>query len=109
MKFRVRILQRAQLDFREILKWLGTRSRSGASSWARAFDEALARLENDPASYPLAPESDHSDCEVREILFKTRRGLSYRILFFVEVEDVYILHVRGAGQDFLTADELELE
>jgi hypothetical protein len=46
----------------------------------------------------LAPESQDVEFEVRQALFKTRRGCVYRALFFIERSTVYILRVRGPGQ-----------
>jgi plasmid stabilization system protein ParE len=106
MKFRVRTLRRAERDYREIMVYIAERSKEGAAAWARAFDKALLRLEELADTFPLAPEDEYVDFEVREILFKTRRGLVYRALFTIRAQEVLILHVRGPGQDFLTADEL---
>jgi hypothetical protein len=38
------------------------------------------------------------DCPVREVLFGTRKGLTYRIVFTVEDGEVQILRIRGPGQ-----------
>src|SRR5579864_2493238 len=83
MKFTVVTLRAAERDSNRILEYLATRSRVGAEAWARAFDKALARLEESADSCSLAAEDEHVDVEVREVLFKTRRGLIYRILFTI--------------------------
>jgi len=57
-------------------------------------------------SFGLAYENDACEFDVRQALFKTRRGRVYRVLFFIEGEDVYILRVRGAGQAPVEPDEL---
>lgn len=100
MRFKVRTLRRAAHDYERILAYIAGQSRAGAVAWAGAFDAALARLED-------AAENEHVDFEVREILFKTRRGLAYRALFTIRGADVLLMHVRGPGQDFVAADELE--
>lgn len=104
--FRVQILKKAERDFRQILSHIAGRSKSGAAAWAKAFRNAMTRLENEADHLPLAVENDHVDFEVREVLFKTRRGLVYRALFTIRSDDVYVLHVRGPGQDFLTPEQL---
>jgi hypothetical protein len=58
---------------------------------------------------PLAVESEHVDAEIREVLFKTRRGLVYRLLFTIRQSHVFVLHVRGPGQDWIGSDELRDE
>ena len=83
MKFTVITLLAAERDFNKILEYIAARSKAGAQAWAKAFDKALARLEESADSYPLAAENEHVDFELREILFKTRRGLIYRILFTI--------------------------
>jgi hypothetical protein len=50
------------------------------------------------AGHALAPENADAELEVRQVLFKTRRGNVYRALYFVDGENVYILRVRGKGQ-----------
>jgi hypothetical protein len=55
---------------------------------------------------PLAAENDYVDFEVREVLFKTRRGLMYRVLFTIREPTIFILHVRGPGQDLIDAAEM---
>lgn len=107
MKFHVRTLRRANSDCDRILTYIAERSRAGAVAWARAYDAALVRLEQAADALPLAAEDDHVDFEVREVLFKTRRGGIYRALFTIRGDEVLVLHVRGPGQDFLSPEELE--
>ena len=49
--------------------------------------------------------SYHRD-EIRQRIFKTRRGLPYRILFVVRGDVIYLLHVRGPGQDLMAPEEM---
>jgi hypothetical protein len=76
---------------------------SQAEAWAKAFDNALVYLEENAGVCSLARENDYVDFEVRDVLFKTRRGLVYRILFTIRDDKVIILHVRGPGQDLIEA------
>lgn len=55
----------------------------------------------------LAPESENHRDEIRQRIFKTRRGLPYRILFVVRGDVIYLLHVRGPGQDIMAPDEMQ--
>lgn len=106
MKFTVNALRAAQRDYHEILEYIAARSKTGAVAWAKAFDKALAYLEENASSCPLAAENEYVDVEVRETLFKTRRGLIYRVLFTIRDNTVFILHVRGPGQDFIASKEI---
>jgi plasmid stabilization system protein ParE len=58
MTFRVSILGRAERDFRSILSFIAERSKPGAVAWAKAFDAALARLEQRADSFPQAVENE---------------------------------------------------
>jgi plasmid stabilization system protein ParE len=103
MKFTVVTLRGAERDCNEILQYIAARSKAGAQAWARAFDLALAHIEENADSCPVAAENEYVDFEVRETLFKTRRGLIYRVLFTIRENTAIILHVRGPGQDFVAS------
>jgi hypothetical protein len=64
-------------------------------------------LAKNPLNQLLVPELSLPDFEVREILFKTRRGRYYRILYVIVEDEVRILRLRGPGEPDLPADELE--
>jgi plasmid stabilization system protein ParE len=106
MKFTVLTLRAAERDCDRIMEYIVVRSKAGARAWAKAFDKALAYLEENADSCSLAAESEYVDFEVRETLFRTRRGLIYRILFTMRENTAIILHVRGPGQDLVAAMEI---
>lgn len=106
MTFAVRILRAAERDCTEILEYIAARSKMGAEAWAGAFDNALSYLEENADTCPLAAENEHVEFEVREVLFKTRRGLIYRALFTLRDDTAVILHIRGPGQDFFANTEI---
>ena len=98
MKFSVAILARAQSDVDQIYDWLNKRSPSGALRWYAAFCEAIRELQEDAGRFPIASETASLSVEVREELFRTRRGRRYRLLFTIIDQQVRILRVRGPGQ-----------
>jgi plasmid stabilization system protein ParE len=98
MNYTVRELLRAKQDKRSIFTWLLQRSPSGAAAWLDAYDDLVERLNQAAESFRAAPEHQHCDFDVRQALFKTRRGRVYRVLFSIDGHDVYILRVRGPGQ-----------
>jgi plasmid stabilization system protein ParE len=97
MGYRVHELSRAQADVRSIVDWLKSRSPQGAAAWLDAYDAMLEGLSRF-ATHAVAPENAEAEFEVRQVLFKTRRGKVYRDLYLVDGDDVYILRVRGKGQ-----------
>lgn len=106
--FNVIILPRAEQDFEDLFSWLEQLSPSGAQRWAEAFHQALLSLELQPESHSLAPENEHHPEEIRQLLFRTKRGRTYRALFTIRGDEVFLLHVRGPGQDVLSPEDLEL-
>ena len=66
----------------------------------------VERLRMTADTLPLAHESQDLDLEVRQILFKTKRGRIYRAVFHLAGADVYILRVRGSGQAPIGPEEL---
>jgi plasmid stabilization system protein ParE len=106
MNFKVHELRKAQADVRSIARWLAEHSPQGAKAWLRAYDEVIHRLEEQSSSCGPAYEHDDCDFDVRQALFKTRRGRVYRALFFIDGQDVYVLRVRGPGQAPVDPDEL---
>ncbi len=108
MNFTVHELSRAKADKRHILRWLLERSPQGGKAWLKAYDDALVTLAENADSFSEALEN--KDCpllEVKQTFFKTRRGRVYRLLYFVEGSDVYVLRVRGPGQAPVDPQELQ--
>jgi plasmid stabilization system protein ParE len=94
----LRILDRAQADMDAIFNWLAPRSVSGAFAWYLAFRRAVDRIGETPEIHGEAAESRRLGRPLRQALFKTRRGRTYRIVFEVFETEVILLRVRGPGQ-----------
>ncbi|MFV1964241.1 MAG: type II toxin-antitoxin system RelE/ParE family toxin [Pirellulaceae bacterium] len=106
MTYDVGLSARAERDARAMCDWIAKQSLAGARRWFDAIDDAIAALAKDPLKFALAPESDAFPMDLREILFKTRSGNTYRALFCVEGEKVQVVSIRGPGQPFLTPEEI---
>jgi toxin ParE1/3/4 len=98
VSYKVRILPLAQADRRHISRYIEKRSPQGSEKWETAYEMALTRLEENPLIYGLAPESDHFEVELKQLLFGTRSGLTYRLIFRVDANQVTIYRLRGPGQ-----------
>lgn len=107
MSFTVRELPKAKQDKHSIFRWLDERSPTGAAAWLDAYDALIERLKQDAPSFGEAPENRDCDFDVRQGLFKTRRGRVYRALFFIEGQDVYVLRVRGPGQAPVSPEDIK--
>ena len=108
MNYNVILQPIAQSDVDGIIGYLADRSPQGAAAWSKAWDDLLDKLRERPESFGLAPESSYHDDEIRQALFKTRRGRTYRALFVIFYDTVHIIHVRGPGQDLVPPTELRL-
>ncbi|MEZ6132159.1 MAG: type II toxin-antitoxin system RelE/ParE family toxin [Planctomycetaceae bacterium] len=108
MSVPVNLTSRAKRDIQSILRYVETRSKPGADAWYRRLAEIVESIGDSPESFGLAPEDEAHEERIRQAIFKTRKGLPYRALFVQRPEAVYIIHVRGSGQDQLDVDELRL-
>jgi plasmid stabilization system protein ParE len=102
----LRIVERARSDVDDIFHWLVRRSLKGAISWYLAFHRASEQIALAPESFAAAPESHTLGRELRQSLFKTRRGRTYRIVFEVSATEIILLRVRGPGQTPLRRGDL---
>jgi plasmid stabilization system protein ParE len=106
MKFQVVTLRRAEADVRGIASWIADRSPQGALSWLDAYEKLLSFLANHADSCGVAQENSECTIPLKESLFGTKRGHSYRAIFTIVGDEVRILRVRGPGQPPLLDDEL---
>ncbi len=109
MSFTLQILPRAEHDAQAIFEYIHARSEDGAVRWWHAFEEAAYALTKNPARYGFAPENAFSKFEIRQFLFKTPHGRTYRGVFVVVRNEVRVLRVRGPGQAELSTDEMPTE
>jgi plasmid stabilization system protein ParE len=105
----IRVSFRARQDVEKILSWLSARSLPGAARWFDKYIQSLHSLATQAANCSQAPEASILGYDVRQLLFKTRKGHTYRTVFIIEGDCVQVLAVRGSGQDLLTSEELGLE
>ena len=104
-----RIGERARADVDHIFNWLVRRSVQGAISWYLAFQEGVIRIGSDSETFAKAPEAELFARDLRQALFKTRRGRIYRIVFEMSETEILILRVRGPGQALLRRHDLPKE
>lgn len=107
MALPVRILPRAEKDIANIFAWLFERSPAGAHSWLSDFELAVTQLQADAHAYGFAPETGLRGFELRQLLFRTRRGRTYRGIYTLQDNVIYLLRVRGPGQAPLTPSDLD--
>ncbi len=106
MRCTVKTLRRANADIREITDYIFQRSPSGAVAWLDALERAKNRLADYADGCSEAEENHRLDIDVKQSLFKTRRGLVYRLVFTIVDQEVRILRVRGPGQAPIEPEDL---
>jgi len=100
------VTSRARRDISVIMRYIAERSKRGAESWYRKLSQTLDSIAAMPESFGLAPEDEDHDDTIRQAIFKTRKGLPYRAIFLVRDSRVFVVNVRGSGQEKL--DQLQL-
>jgi plasmid stabilization system protein ParE len=98
MPYVVKVLRRAAGDVHRIYSWLYKREPSGAERWFESLNAALNELAIAAHRAPLIAESAAVKIDLRERLFKTRHGATYRIVFVIALDEVRVLRIRGPGQ-----------
>ena len=94
MTFRVETTSAAEQDANSILDWLlSEHAGETGIRWFAGLQDAIASLTEFPARCPLAPENAAFAFEVRHLLYG-RKPQVYRILFTIEDQTVYVLHIR---------------
>jgi plasmid stabilization system protein ParE len=94
MAFRVETTAAAERDGEAILDWLLSEHAGDTGlRWFAALHDAIASLAELPRRCPLAPENDVFPFEVRQLLYGRKPNV-YRILFTIEDQTVYVLHIR---------------
>jgi hypothetical protein len=72
----------------------------------RRFERELEKLSTLPERFPLAPENGLVDAEIQQMIFGRRQG-AYRVLFTIQGDEVRVLHIRRAAQDWAKAEDLQ--
>ena len=94
MVFRVEVTPSAECDAQAILEWLlDQQAGETGLRWFLNLEQAIQSLSHFPERCILAWENERFPFEVRQLLYG-RRPHVYRILFTIEQDVVYVLHVR---------------
>jgi len=102
MAYRVETTARAECDADNLLKWLLAQDAGGAGlRWFEGLEKAIATLAYMPERCAIAPENARVSFEVRHLLYG-RKPHVYRVLFTIEDDAVYVLHIRHGRRKPLT-------
>jgi plasmid stabilization system protein ParE len=108
MTFRVILLPRAEADIEANAQWWATHhSAEQAARWFDAIHEQLKSLAVFPESNGLSAESEDFPYEIRDKLLGLGSRPSYRAVFTIKDDAVYVLTVRRSAQDFVRPDDVD--
>src|SRR5208282_4707421 len=94
MRYRVIITPEAEAGLRAAYGYIREQSPQAAREWIRRARQSIRTLARHPERCPLAPEGASFDEPIRELLFGAGNRGTYRFLFVVVGQSVYIVHVR---------------
>jgi plasmid stabilization system protein ParE len=104
MSYKVILNDRAEQQLEDAYQWYAERSPGAAAAWYNGFVDSLNSLRENPDRCSLARENASFPVEVRQLLYGRRR--TWRALFTIRKEIVFVFSVRHASQRDVTPDEL---
>ena len=103
MQFEVLITPSAKADIFEINAWLLENHPDGAKSGYMESAKPLTSLSKFPERCVVSPESEAFDVTVRQLIYG-KNPHTYRILFSIQDEKVYILRIRSTHRQGLSEE-----
>jgi plasmid stabilization system protein ParE len=100
MTYYVLIQPQAEAEIEAAYLWKRDNAPQAAARWFAGIVDAINALDQFPARCLLAPENEHFPQEIRQLLYGPRHDV-YRILFTIQNDTVYVLHVRHSAQQYL--------
>src|SRR5579863_5160231 len=97
MTYQVIITPEAETDLRTAYRYIRRHAPHAARDWIRRARQATKTLARHPGRCPLAPESTSFDEPIRELFFGSGNRGTYRFLFVVLGDSVYVLRMRHAS------------
>ena len=94
MKYRAIITPTAEADLRKAYGYIRRRAPQAARAWVKGARQKIKTLAQHPERAPLAPESASFREPIRELFYGRGSRRTYRILFVVLGNSVFVLHVR---------------
>jgi plasmid stabilization system protein ParE len=106
MSYQIEILPQALSEIEDSFRWIADNiSATTAELWYEDLLETVRSLESFPNRCTIAPEAQEFQQEIRQLWIGKSRN--YRVLFVVEANQVFIVHVRHSSRAFLKKDPEE--
>lgn len=108
MKYRLTILPQAQEDVRRNAEWWARHhSSEQAARWLDTIQSQLELIVDFPESHALSAENDEFPYEIHDKLLGLGSRPSYRAVFTIQDDTVFVLAVRRSSQDALRPSDVE--
>ena len=108
MKYRLVILPQAKEDVqRNAAWWAETHSAEQAARWLDTIQSQLESIVDFPERNALAAENDEFPYEIRDMLLGLGSRPSYRAVFTIKDDTIFVLTVRRGAQDTLRPRDVE--
>lgn len=101
MQFQVIITPSAKADIFEINTWFLENYPDLAEGWLWGISQSVTSLSKFPERCPVSAESEAFDVVVHQLIYG-KKPHTYRILYSVQDNKVYILRVRSTKQQYLS-------
>jgi plasmid stabilization system protein ParE len=105
MRYRVVITPEAETDLRSAASYIRRDNPRAARAWLKGARQRIKSLAQFPGRCSLAPESASFVEPIRELFYGHGNGGTYRILFVVLNNTVFVLHIRHGAMQSLKPDE----
>lgn len=103
------ILPRAEEDIERNARWWAQHhDASQAADWFFSVRRQILALAELPERHGLSAENDHFPYEIRDKLVGLGSRRSYRAVFTIRDDTVYVLAVLRAAQDLLYPGDVDL-
>ena len=110
MSFSVRYTDQAAADlFRNAHWWAEHHSLDEALAWEAAMETQIATLAEHPTRHALAPENDDFPFEIHQKLIGLGSRPSYRAIYTIHGDTVFVLAVHRGTQDRITPEEIDFD
>lgn len=105
MSFRLEYTLNAQTEIEDSFLWIKERAPMAAEKWRDELISKIEALAENPHRHPLAAESGRFPREIRQLLFRKRRG-QFRVFYTIDKKRVVILAVRRSARKPLEEGDL---
>ncbi len=107
--FRVTILPRAEEDIERNVRWWAEHHIAAeAANWFFTVRQQILALNQLPERHGLSAENDDFPYEIRDALIDLGSRRSYRAVFTIRDDTVFVVAVLRSAQDVLHASDIDL-